>query len=103
MKNNEDDDVDLKFLESSVVKVGFPIVAASALLWFVLITVSTKLNTLEANYNQHVNDSRDLKNSVDSLKNSIDQSKNEQARTNLILQQICVNGSAARDRANCFR
>jgi hypothetical protein len=92
-----------KFLESTVVKVGFPIVAAGVLIWFLMFTVNHRLQTLEATFSAHTLDSQALKLSVDSLQNSTDSLKNSQERTNLILQQICVNGAAVRDRPNCFR
>ncbi len=92
-----------KWFESTVVKVGFPVVAAAFLIYFLIFTVNTKLIFLVDQMNNHFVESHDMQNAIDSLKNSVDNSRNEQMRTNLILQQICVNGSALRDRGNCFR
>lgn len=103
MNNDEDDDMDLSKWSSLIIKVGFPVVVAGLLTWFLIFTVNNQLNSIKASVDSHSVESQELKNAVDSLKNSIDDGKNEQTRTNLILQQICVNGSAVRDRPNCFR
>lgn len=102
--NKDDEMVDWsRFLESAIVKIGFPIVAAGVLIWFLIFTVNNRLQSLEAQLHLHNSDGVALKVSVESLKNSTDSLKNSQERTNLILQQICVNGAALRDRSNCFR
>ena len=92
-----------KFFESAIVKIGFPIVAASVLIWFLIFTVNQRIHGLENALTAHSLDSAALKISVEAVKNSTDGLKNQQEKTNLILRQICVNGAALRDRANCFQ
>ena len=98
-----DPDMDLSKWSNVILKVGFPIVVACILIWFLLSTVSTKLTSVEKAIETQAVESRELRNSVDALKNTVGETKNETTRGNLILQQICVNGSASRDRINCFR
>jgi hypothetical protein len=103
MAIEDTEDMDLSKWSSFILKLGFPIVVAGGLIWFLVTTVNVKLNTIGDAVTAHSTESKELRNSVDALKNSQDGSKNEQAKTNLILQQICVNGSSLRDRTNCFR
>ena len=98
---------DLPKWAAVVLKVGFPVAAASLLLWFVLFNVTSELNSIRAAQTQSSIDTQSLKNTMDGLKNSVEaltnSNKAEQVRSNLFLQQICINGSAARDRVNCLR
>jgi len=84
-------------------KYGIGTVLALYLVWFVTGRVENRLQNIEAYVSANQSETSNLRNSVDGLKNSTDSLKNEQQSTNLILQQICVNGASLRDRGNCFR
>jgi hypothetical protein len=99
----ETEDMDFSKWSNVVLKLGFPIVVSGLLIWFLLFTVSAKLVTVEKAIEAQAIESRELRNSIDSLKNTVGETRNETFRSNLILQQICVNGTVARDRVNCFR
>ncbi len=105
--NEDDDDMDLSKWSSLIIKVGFPVVVAGLLTWFLIFTVNNQLSSIKDAVDSHSTESQELKNAVDGLKNSVDAntnaSKAEQVRTNLILQQVCINGAAARDRLNCLK
>ena len=79
-----------------IFKVGIPGALAVFLVYWVTIRADQKLLSIENAAFAHQTETRALTNSVESV-------RLQQDRTNLILQQICVNGAAVRDRPNCFR
>lgn len=81
---------------SFIVKFGIPGVLALYLVYWSTGRADLKITNIENAVTVHMAETRELTNSVDTL-------QRQQDRTNLILQQICVNGAAIRDRANCFR
>jgi hypothetical protein len=80
----------------AVAKFGVPSVLAGYLIWVMVADNKAQLKSIEEALRGHQLDTSYYVKSVDELKIRTD-------RTNLILQQICVNGSSPRDRPNCFR
>lgn len=98
--NNEIDEMNWNSFAGWVVKFGIPGVLSLWLVYWATAKVDSQLRLIEGSVTAHQNESKELKGSVDSLKYEVQEQQN---RTNLILQQICVNGASFRDRQNCFR
>ena len=83
-----------------ILKIGIPGVLSLWLVYWATSRVDRQLHSIEGAVILHQTESKELKSSVDLLKYEVQLQQN---RTNLILQQICVNGAALKDRPNCFR
>lgn len=83
-----------------ILKIGIPGVLSLWLVYWATSKVDRQLHSIENAVVIHQTESKELKTAVDLLKFEV---QGQQSRTNLILQQICVNGAALKDRPNCFR
>ena len=92
-----------KDLLPTAAKYGLGTLLALYFTWFITTSVTGQLIEIRSSVAVHQTETVQLRNAVDSLRNSTDGLKNEQNKTNLILQQICVNGAAVSQRQNCFR
>ena len=79
-----------------VAKFGLPSIAVVYLIWMLNDSVVKNLQEINRTLESHQIDTRYYVKSVDELKGETD-------RTNLLLQQICVNGAKPQERQNCFR
>lgn len=79
-----------------IAKFGLPSVAVVYLIWLLSNDVTSQLKVIMNFQQMHQIDTGYYVKSVEELKIQSD-------RTNLILQQICVNGAKIQDRQNCFR
>ena len=79
-----------------IVKFGLPSVLAGFLVWSLRLDVLNQLASIRMALENHQVDTVYYIKAADLLRDN-------QAKTNLILQQICVNGAAVTEIANCFR
>lgn len=79
-----------------IAKFGLPSVAVVYLIWLLSNDVTSQLKAITNFQQMHQIDTGYYIKSVEELKSQAD-------RSNLILQQICVNGANIQDRQNCFR
>jgi hypothetical protein len=93
---NDDHDMNWNNIGSVILRYGITGVLALYLVYWTTGRADQKLVNVETAALRHQNETQELRIEIQNL-------KYEASYTNSILQQICVNGAALRDRPNCFR
>ncbi len=96
LTSQSDGEMNWNSLGSIIVRYGITGVLALYLVYWTTGRADQKLVNVETVAIQHQHDTNELRTEIQNL-------KYEASYTNSILQQICINGAAARDRPNCFR